>query len=486
MMTLLTVFFARFVRFSVRYSLIVVPALSTTGASTILAAVATPATQPAAVSDFVPIFDGKTLEGWQISGKTSHGTGGKWIVENRAMAGTQDKPGNGGICITDAQFGDFEVSLEMGNDFGPDSGLFLRSTKDGRGYQAMIDYHADGNLMGIYGEGIGGFIADNFNFLGRPDRVKVKDYPPFPCPFMPEQWPQIWRKDWNHLRARITGNPPTIHTWINGLKIMEWKDDQKRLEDRGAIAVQIHGGGDTTNQFVRYRDIRVRELDIPDNTLSALQRAAGWKLLFDGKTHAGWKTNRMKESKVPVEDGSIQPHGCGGYLMVAEQQYENFVLSLDFKISKGCNTGIFLRTYPLHALPGQSVGYNGLEMQILDAPGTTMNDMGAIYDLAAPRLNAGKPAGEWNHAVITCDGPLVIVELNGQQVSTMDLDEWTQPGTRPDGSPHKFKRTAWKDHPRKGYIGLQDHGGKCWFKNIKLLELPSKRAEADAEEVPAE
>src|SRR5215470_12014324 len=122
---------------------------------------------------FVPIFDGKTLNGWHISARTGHSrasgnkTGGRWVVENGAIVGSQDIPGNGGIIITDEQFGDFEVALEMNNDFGPDSGLFLRSTEDGTAYQALIDYHANGNLMGIYGEGkLGGKPSVmNFRFL---------------------------------------------------------------------------------------------------------------------------------------------------------------------------------------------------------------------------------------------------------------------------------------------------------------------------------
>ena len=77
-------------------------------------------------------------------------------MENGAIVGSQDIPGNGGIVITDEKFGDYEIALEMNNDFGPDSGLFLRSTEDGKCYQAMIDYHAGGNLMGIYGEGLPG------------------------------------------------------------------------------------------------------------------------------------------------------------------------------------------------------------------------------------------------------------------------------------------------------------------------------------------
>ena len=109
---------------------------------------------------FTRIFDGKSLKGWRISDKTGHGTGGKWVVESGAIVGSQDRPGNGGILITEKQYGDFEVALEMNNDYGPDSGLFLRSNDRGQAYQAMIDYHAGGNLMGVYGEGIGGCKDD--------------------------------------------------------------------------------------------------------------------------------------------------------------------------------------------------------------------------------------------------------------------------------------------------------------------------------------
>src|SRR5262249_14612849 len=99
-----------------------------------------------------------------------------------------------------------------------------------------------------------------------------------------------------------------------------------------------------------------------------------------------------------------------------------------------------------------------------------MHDTGAIYDLVAPSENAMKPVGEWNHLEITCDRNRIEVALNGKNVSRMDLDAWTQPNKRPDGSEHKFD-VAYKDHPRKGYIGLQDHGADCWFKNIKLRSL---------------
>ncbi len=112
---------------------------------------------------FVSIFDGKTLSGWHISSQTGHGSGGRWVVEEGAIVGSQDKPGNGGIIITDKNYGNFEVIVEMKNDYGPDSGLFLRSTERGQAYQALIDYHSGGNLMGIYGEGLsGGIHVRNF------------------------------------------------------------------------------------------------------------------------------------------------------------------------------------------------------------------------------------------------------------------------------------------------------------------------------------
>jgi len=438
----------------------------------------TPATRPSAHvqlcpqadSDFAPIFDGKSLDGWHVSSATAHGTGGAWRVENGAIVGTQDVPDNGGIIITDEQYGDFEISLEMNNDYGPDSGLFLRSTEDGRCYQAMIDYHDKGNLMGVYGEGIGGFNARNFAMIDSPHRITMLDYPDFPCPFTPEQWRELWKlDDWNRLQARIAGNPPRIETWINGIKVMDWRDHKRRLPDRGGIALQVHGGGDYTGQYVRYRNIRVRRLDQPDNTLSPEEQAAGWVLLFDGKTLDGWMTNRRTPGERPVEDGCINPHRAGGYMLVHERQQGDFVLALDFKISKGCNSGVFFRTNPL--LADGPVGFQGLEMAIDDTTTAGMHDTGAVYDLVAPCRNAMKPAGEWNHAVITCNGPRVLVELNGERVAEMDLDEWGEVARRPDGSTHKFGEKAWKEHARTGYIGLQDHGADCWFKNIKLLPL---------------
>ena len=219
---------------------------------------------------FVPIFDGQSLKGWHASAQTGHRrasgnkSGGRWVVENGVITGSQDIPGNGGILLTDEQFGDYEVVLEMNNDFGPDSGLFLRSTENGTAYQAMIDYHANGNLMGLYGEGGLGAKPSlmNFRFTDSVTKILVVTNSPTPLPVLPESWSFFWRHgQWNEVRARIVGNPPHIKTWANGVLFMDWTETQKRHPDAGGIGLQVHGGGDLTQQFVRYRNVRIKKIE---------------------------------------------------------------------------------------------------------------------------------------------------------------------------------------------------------------------------------
>ncbi len=218
---------------------------------------------------FTTIFDGKTIQGWHVSAQTGHSgasknkSGGKWVVEDGAIVGSQDIPGNGGIILTDKLYADFEVIVEMKNDYGPDSGLFLRSTEKGQAYQYMVDYHDNGNLAGIYGEGLpGGIHHRNFDFGKEPSLITVKPEAQTKCPVTPEQWKTLWKHgEWNELRARIVGNPPKITTWINGVKFTEFEDKEKRHPDAGMIALQVHGGGDFTKQFVRYKGVKIKELN---------------------------------------------------------------------------------------------------------------------------------------------------------------------------------------------------------------------------------
>jgi hypothetical protein len=200
-----------------------------------------------------------------------------------------------------------------------------------------------------------------------------------------------------------------------------------------------------------------------DNELSEQEKKDGWTLLFDGKTSEGWTALKATN----IEDGCINPFKSGNYVTYAKDKYGDFVLACDFKLTKDCNSGIFIRTGNAKD-PVQT----GIEIQVYDskAEKPSKHDCGAIYDLVAPSKNALKPLGEWNHIEITCDKNKISVALNGEAVASIDLDKWTEAGKNPDGTENKFKK-ALKDFPREGLLGFQDHGQPCWFKNIKLKKL---------------
>lgn len=207
-----------------------------------------------------------------------------------------------------------------------------------------------------------------------------------------------------------------------------------------------------------------------DNELTPNEMAHGWILLFDGKTLDGWMRSDGKPSNRGVDHEAINPHRCGAYMLVYEKEFSDFELQLDFKVSLRCNSGVFVRTFPLKPREGKDVGFNGIEIAIDDALKEGYQATGAIYDLSPVLIQATKPTGEWNHFDITCNQGLITVVLNGKQVNSIDLDKFTEPNKRPNGSAHKFD-VAYKNHPKHGYIGLQDHGSPCWFKNIKVRPL---------------
>ena len=187
--------------------------------------------------------------------------------------------------------------------------------------------------------------------------------------------------------------------------------------------------------------------------------------LFNGRDLSNWTPK--KDGAWEVRDGLLQPSAKPGGYIWANGSYENFELELDFKMSKRCNSGVFFRTDPSNPVQG------GFEIQILDSHGKAKvgkHDCGALYDALPPSSNPTKPAGEWNHMKLTLNGASVKVVLNGKQVVDADLDKWTTPRKNPDGSRNKF-RTALKDLPRTGSIGLQYHGHPVWFKNLKLKKL---------------
>jgi hypothetical protein len=215
--------------------------------------------------------------------------------------------------------------------------------------------------------------------------------------------------------------------------------------------------------------MRPRSLLAPLALFVLAGAAAAPKVIYDGPADiAHWLTNGDRKpvaAKNAQADG-LNPHGSGGYIVMYETPVKDFVLGFEYKLSKGCNSGVFVRV----GNPSDPVN-TGLEIALDDTTGHGLHDSGAVYDLVAPKANAQKPAGEWNRMVIRAEGPKVAITLNGQEVTTIDQDEWKEGGKRPDGSRHKFGNVAIRDLNQKGYLGFQDHGQDCWFRNVKLEVL---------------
>lgn len=217
-------------------------------------------------------------------------------------------------------------------------------------------------------------------------------------------------------------------------------------------------------------------------TLSSAEPGEGWKPLFNGTSLDGWTTTGTPEGWA-IEDGAIACQVKGGGYLHTKEQHENFALSFEFKVSpptpkvnpktkkeemRKCNSGVFVRWSDL-----KNPVHTGIEVQIFDSVGSATpgkHDCGALYDMVAPGKNVEKPVGEWNRMLITCKGPIISVELNGETICEMNTDQYVTPGLCPDGSKNKYK-FAWKDMPRKGYIGLQDHGHRVWFREMKIRPL---------------
>ncbi len=246
----------------------------------------------AAEEPFKPLFDGKSLVGWhKTTKKNSHGTGGQWTVQGGVLVGEQDPPGsgNGGIFLTDEKFSDFELELEMNCDWGPDTGVFFRTTEAGEGWQMYVDYHDGGNVGHLRGEMPGAFAIKPFQIFGKLDALgKVQSFTTRPDPraqkwpegvykqsCTPEQWIQAWRiGQWNHARIRCVGKYPQITTWINDLQICVFDGETSPLPEydkakvaallgpEGSIGLQVHGGKKAWPKGTqsRWRNLKIRRL----------------------------------------------------------------------------------------------------------------------------------------------------------------------------------------------------------------------------------
>lgn len=218
------------------------------------------------------------------------------------------------------------------------------------------------------------------------------------------------------------------------------------------------------------------------NTLSPAEKAAGWTLLFDGKTPSGWRS--YKKDAFPakgwkVENGAliVQAKGGGGDI-VSPQQYSDFELELEFKTTPKANSGIMYRVAEKLDYPWMT----GPEFQVLDDAGAELkwdhpHSAGALYDLAPPAPVRGsealpqktlKPAGEFNHARIVVQNGRARHYLNGIKIVDIAItgDDWT---SRIAGS--KFKQWPAFGLEPKGHIALQDHGDEVHYRNIKVRDL---------------
>jgi hypothetical protein len=245
--------------------------------------------EPADKDGWITLFDGTSLEGWHKNPeKIGHGTGGQWTIEaDGVLAGEQDPPGsgNGGILLTDRQFGDFELELELNPSWGVDSGVFLRATDEGQCIQMTVDHYNGGNIGHFYGEATGGWVARAFSIEGVEEDGELKSLKTIEhhdpksvgmtSSCKPEEWLKAWKAgDWNKVRIRVEGGKyPKVTTWVNGVKCGQWdaansnaeKYDREEvarlLGEKGSIAVQVHGGGSyPVGKKCRWRNIRVREL----------------------------------------------------------------------------------------------------------------------------------------------------------------------------------------------------------------------------------
>lgn len=204
------------------------------------------------------------------------------------------------------------------------------------------------------------------------------------------------------------------------------------------------------------------------NSLSAEEAQAGWRLLFDGESLDQWRS--YQEDKVDsgwaIENGCLARVGWAGDLITREQ-FDDFELKLEWRISDSGNSGIFIRGDE----SGDSIHHTGYEMQILDNAGhydakDPSHRAGAFYDMIAPDHDTSKPVGYWNRVHIKANGPNVEFWLNEKLTAKFE-----------QGSPEwqaLYEKSKFTSRPNygtlsKGHIGLQDHFDKVWFRNIRVL-----------------
>jgi hypothetical protein len=430
--------------------------------------------------NWTDLFDGKTLDGWVQKGGVAVYKAEDGMITGTTVANTE----NSFLC-TDQMYGDFILELEVMVDTALNSGIQIRSNEyqNGRvyGYQVEIDPTPRGYSGGIYDEARRGWLQHlGENDAGREAFIIGK---------------------WNHYRIEAIDN--SLKTWINGVMCANLID---AANDSGFIALQVHQV-DVKNKpwtegiHVKWRDIRiltenpeeyriVSEKEIPvavtliTNGLTPAEKEGRWKLLFDGKTTTGWrgahKENFPESSWIIEDDGVLTVKSSGGKEaaaggdIVTTDEYSDFELVVDIRLTPGANSGIKYYVTENEKTSGSAIG---LEYQILDdnlnpdaEQGSDGNrTIASLYDMipASPRKQVCQ-IGQWNMARIVSDNHHVEHWLNGNKVLEYERgsDEY-----RKLVAISKYK--IWKNfgEAESGHILLQEHGDEVSFRNIKIREL---------------
>jgi hypothetical protein len=443
-----------------------------------------------AADGWTDLFNGKNIDGWvQRGGKATYS------VEDGCLVGTSTLNTPNTFLCTARDYDNFILEYEFKVDPKLNSGVQIRSNSystntevvwDGKtikiaadrvhGYQVEIDPNPVQNRWwsaGLYDEGRRAWLYPGI--LGGDAKSFT------------EQGRKIFKQnDWNKVRVEAIGD--SIKTTLNGTPCASIKDS---LTSTGFIALQVHGIGtekDKEGTQVRWRNLRIQEVADPTlNTLTDEEKAAGWKLLWDGKTNAGWRSAHgpefpkegwiMKDGLLMVpESGGAESRAAGD--IVTKENYSNFDLQLDFKIAPGANSGIktFVDT-ELNKGEGSAIGP---EFQILDDarhPDAKLGrdgdrTIGSLYDMkTAPADKKVNPVGQWNHARILSKDKQLTYWLNGEK--TIDIERGSKEWRDLVGL-SKYK--VWPNFGElpEGHILLQDHGNQVFFKNIKILDLSKK------------
>ncbi len=217
------------------------------------------------------------------------------------------------------------------------------------------------------------------------------------------------------------------------------------------------------------------------NLLSPAEQSAGWQLLFDGKSTAGWHVYNKQDTKSwAIDECSLKTTGTDTNYgsdkrpdLVTDREFTNFELLVDWKGSNGGNSGIIYGIVedPKYEAPWMT----GPEYQLLDDAGfqkkvEPYQKAGSNYGMQAPNeaIKILKPVGEWNTTRIVVKGTHVEHWLNGRKI--VEFERWT-PAWKAERDAGK-----WKEYPdygmaKTGRIALQDHGSVFWFRNVKIHPL---------------